>query len=303
MENRVLRYFVEMANERNMSRAAEKLHVTQPTMSRQLKELEEELGVKLFQRTNYAIRLTDEGEIFLRRAKDILALVDKTKAEFSSIEESGHYEVTLGCPETDSIKYIARSIQTLQQNGTTIVCHVHSGNAEDVLERLNKGLDDLSLVLDYVDTTRYNHIPLPAHETWGVIMKKDHPLAAKKRLTTDDLISESLIISRQAAEQIFPVWFGENMDRLHIAASFNLAFNGALFVREGIGIMISLDKLVNTSEHNDLVFRPITGVADAQLKLVWKKNQPLSKAAELLIHAIREELSATTLDFNETMNH
>lgn len=291
MENRVLRYFVEMANEKNMSRAAEKLHVTQPTMSRQLKELEEELGVKLFQRTNYAIRLTDEGEIFLRRAKDILSLVDKTKQEFRSTEDPSHYAVMLGCPETDSIKYVVRAVQGLHRRGIPLMCHIHSGNAEDVLERLSKGLDDFSLVLDYVDTTRYHHIPLPAHETWGVLMKKDHPLAAKKRLTTDDLIEEKLIISRQAAEQIFPVWFGENVDRLHIAATFNLAFNGALFVREGMGIMITLDKLVNTGESSDLTFRPITGVADAQLKLVWKKNQPLTKPAALLIDAIKEELS------------
>lgn len=293
MENRVLRYFVEMAAEKNMSKAAEKLHVTQPTMSRQLKELEEELGVKLFHRTNYAIRLTDEGEIFLRRAKDILSLVDKTKAEFRSQEDPTHYEVTLGCPETDSIKYVARAVQNVHNQGIPMVCHVHSGNAEDVLERLSKGLDDFSLVLDYVDTTRYHCIPLPAHETWGVIMKKGHPLAEKKRLTTDDLIKEKLIISRQAAEQIFPVWFGENADRLHVAATFNLAFNGALFVQEGMGIMISLDKLVNTGEYSDLVFRPITGVADAQLKLVWKKNQPLSKAAQILIQAIKEELYVT----------
>ena len=291
MENRVLRYFVEMANEKNMSRAAEKLHVTQPTMSRQLKELEEELGVKLFRRTNYAIRLTDEGEIFLRRAKDILSLVDKTRAEFRSSEDPTHYEVTIGCPETDSIKYVARAVKNLHERGIPMVCHVHSGNAEDVLERLSEGLDDFSLVLDYVDTARYHHIPLPAHETWGVIMRKDHPLAARKRLTTDDLLPESLIISRQAAEQIFPIWFGENADRLHVTATFNLAFNGALFVREGIGIMISLDKLVNTGESSDLTFRPITGVADAQLKLVWKKNQKLTKAAQLLIDAIKEELS------------
>lgn len=294
MENRVLRYFVEMAAEKNMTRAAEKLHITQPTMSRQLKELEDELGVKLFYRTNYAVRLTDEGEVFLRRAKDILALVDKTKAEFQSSNEAAHYEVSIGCPETDSIKYVARAVQKLQSQGIPLMCHVHSGNAEDVLERLGKGLDDFSLVLDYVDFERYNHISLPAHETWGVILKKDHPLAAKKRLTTDDLITERLIISRQAADQIFPVWFGETTDKLHIAASFNLAFNGALFVREGLGIMISLDKLVNTGEYSDLTFRPITGVADAQLKLVWRKNQPLPKAASMLIEAIKEELFVST---------
>ena len=291
MENRVLRYFVEMAAEKSMSRAAEKLHVTQPTMSRQLKELEEELGAKLFQRTNYAIRLTDEGEIFLRRAKDILSLVDKTMAEFRSAEDPSQYEVSIGCPETDSIKYVARAVKNLQDRGIQLVCHVHSGNAEDVLERLNKGLDDFSLVLDYVDTARYYCIPLPAHETWGVIMKKDHPLAARKELTTDDLLTEKLIISRQAADQIFPVWFGENMDRLQVSASFNLAFNGALFVREDLGILITLDKLVSTGEHSDLVFRPITGVADAQLKLVWKKNQSFPKAAQLLIDALKEELS------------
>ncbi len=290
MENRVLRYFVEMANEKNMSRAAEKLHVTQPTMSRQIRELEEELGVKLYHRTNYAIRLTNEGEIFLQRAKDILRLVDKTRSEFRSAEDPAHYEVTVGCPETDSIKYVARAIRKLHDRGIPLLCHIHSGNAEDVLERLNKGMDDLSLILDYVDTARYHHIALPAHEMWGAVMKKDHPLAALKRLTTDDLLNEPLIVSRQASEQIFPVWFGENADRLHITATFNLAFNGALFVREGMGIMISLDKLVNTDEHSDLVFRPISGVADAQLKLVWKKNQPLPKPAALLIDAIKAEL-------------
>ena len=172
MENRVLRYFVEMANEKSMSRAAEKLHVTQPTMSRQLKELEDELGVKLFLRTNYAIRLTDEGEIFLRRAKDILSLVDKTKAEFRQPENPISYSISVGCPESDSIKYIARAVRKLHESGIPLICHVHSGNAEDVLERLNRGLDDQALVLDDVDSLRYHHIPLPAHDIWGVIMKK-----------------------------------------------------------------------------------------------------------------------------------
>ena len=289
MENRVLRYFVEMANEKNMSRAAEKLHVTQPTMSRQLKELEDELGVKLFQRTNYAIRLTDEGEIFLRRAKDILSLVDKTKAEFRQPEDPISYSISVGCPESDSIKYIARAVRKLHESGIPLICHVHSGNAEDVLERLNKGLDDLALVLDYVDTMRYRSIPLPARDTWGVIMKKDHPLAAHRRLTTDDLLSEPLIVSRQAAEQIFPIWFGDQADRLHIVASFNLAYNAALFVKEGIGIAVSLDKLINVGEHNELVFRPLTGVADSQMKLVWKQNSILSKSATLLIEAVKRE--------------
>lgn len=294
MENRVLRYFVEMAQEKSMSRAAEKLHVTQPTMSRQLKELEAELGVKLFCRTNYAIRLTDEGEVFLLRAKDILDLVDKTRAEFSAPKDPSRFEVSLGCPETDSIKYVARAVQTLRRSGTALVCHVHSGNAEDVLERLSRGLDDLSLVLDYIDTTRYHQLPLPAHETWGAVMRRDHPLAAKKRLTTDDLLAQELIISRQAAQQIFPVWFGEKADRLRVTASFNLAFNGALFVREGLGVMIALDKLVHTGEHSDLVFRPITGVADAQLKLVWRRGQPLKRGAQILAEAIQKELSAGT---------
>lgn len=289
MENRVLRYFVEMANEKSMSRAAERLHVTQPTMSRQIKELEEELGVKLFLRTNYAIRLTDEGEVFLRRAKDILSLVDKTRAEFSKSDDMHGYSVNIGCPESDSIKYVARAVKNLRDGGIPMVCHFHSGNAESVLERMNKGLDDLALVLDYVDTARYNHVPLPAHDAWGAIMKKDHPLAMHKRLTTDDLLGQPLIVSRQASEQIFPVWFGEKTDSLNVVASFNLAYNAALFVREGIGIAISLDKLVNVGENSDLVFRAITGVADSQMKLVWRKNAALSKSARLLVDAIKRE--------------
>lgn len=289
MENRALRWFVEMANERSMSRAAQRLHVTQPTMSRQLKELEEELGTKLFLRTNYAIRLTDAGEVFLRRAKDILALVDKTEDEFRKTKEKQIYSVNVGCPESDSVKYIARTVKKLRDGGVPMVCHFHSGNAESVLERLNKGLDDIALVLDYVDTVRYHCIPLPAHDIWGVVMKKDHPLATRKRLTTDDLLDEPLIISRQAAEQIFPVWFGDRRNRLNIVASFNLAYNASLFVKEGIGIAVSLDKIVNVSEHSDLVFRPITGVADSQMKLVWRQNTVLSKSAQLLINAIKRE--------------
>ena len=173
MEIRVLRYFLETAREGNITRAAERLHVTQPTMSRQLKDLEEELGKKLFVRTNYALRLTEAGLLLRKRAEDILDLVDKTETEFKMLDDTMGGEIFIGCPESDSLKYFARALKRVQELHPGIRCNITSGNSEDITEKLDKGILDFALVMEYVNPLKYNHLEIPAEDTWGVFMRKD----------------------------------------------------------------------------------------------------------------------------------
>ena len=297
MENRVLRYFVEMAKVGNMSKAAENLHVTQPTMSRQLKDLEYELKVKLFHRTNYNIRLTDEGLLFFNRAVDILNLVDKTKEEFVKKENSLSGNLFIGCPETDSIRYIARIITMLRNEGTHICTHLHSGNANDVMERLNKGLDDLIFTVHDITDSKYNILELPLLDQWGILLKKSHPLAMKKTVSLMDIETEPLIVAKQVYERIFPIWFpNERYLKLNISATYNLVYNGALFVMEGLGVCITFRKLISVDNDEVLTFRPLSGVPKASLKLMWKKNRPLTPQASIFLEKLKQEMQITQSD-------
>ncbi len=292
MENRVLRYFVEMARVGNMSKAASNLHVTQPTMSRQLKELEDELKVKLFHRTNYSIKLTEAGTLFLNRARDILSLVDKTKTEFVSSNKSLDGNLYIGCPESDSIRYIAKTVMLLKEQGINIRTHLHSANASDALERLNKGLDDLTFTVHDIRDSRYSIIDLPLYDQWGILLKENHPLAQKKAVSLEDIENEPLIVSKQGYEQLFPQWFSaDSYSKLNIAATYNLVYNGTLFVKEGLGICLIFSKLVSTEDNEGLTFRPLTGVPKASLKLIWRKNSPLSPQATVFLKVFKREFA------------
>lgn len=176
MEIRVLRYFLETAREGNMSRAAERLHISQPTMSKQIKEL----GAKLFIRSNFSVRLTDAGMLLRKRAEDILDLVDKTTAEFHALDDVGSGEIFVGASESESVKYFARAVKTIQEQYPGVRCNIFSGNMEDVTERFDKGLLDFAIIMSYVDLSKYNYLAVPASDTWGVIMRKDSPLAKKR---------------------------------------------------------------------------------------------------------------------------
>lgn len=297
MENRVLRYFVEMARVGNMSKAASNLHVTQPTMSRQLKELEDELKVKLFHRTNYSIKLTEAGTLFLNRARDILSLVDKTKAEFVSSEKSLDGNLYIGCPESDSIRYIAKTVMLLKEQGINIRTHLHSCNAYDAMERLNKGLDDLSFTVHDIRDGRFNVIDLPLYDQWGILLKESHPLANKKAVSLSDIEKEPLIVSKQGYEQIFPRWFSaDRYSKLNITATYNLVYNGTLFVKEGLGICLIFSKLVSTDNNEGLTFRPLTGVPKASMKLLWRKNNPLSPQANIFLDYFKKEFLDESLN-------
>jgi len=291
MEIRVLRYFLETAREGNMSRAAERLHISQPTMSKQIKELETELGAKLFIRSNFSVRLTDAGMLLRKRAEDILDLVDKTTAEFHALDDVGSSEIFVGAAESESVKYFARAVKTIQEQYPGVRCNIFSGNMEDVTERLDKGLLDFAIIMSYVDLSKYNYLAVPASDTWGVIMRKDSPLAKKEAVTLDDLYGLPLICSRQWMDQDFPRWFERNTEKLQIVATFNLVYNAAVMVREGIGYAISYDKLTDTGEASELCFRPLAGVPESEMYVVWRRYQTFTPVAELLLDELRRRFA------------
>jgi DNA-binding transcriptional LysR family regulator len=283
MDVRVLRYFVTVAREGSVTRAANFLHVTQPTLSRQIKELEEELGSRLFVRSNYSIKLTDEGMLLRKRAEDILDLVDKTKAEFLSLHDITGGDIRIGAAETYAMDYIAEAAENLFTQHPDIQYHLYSGNYEEVTERLDKGLLHFCLLVDPVDLTKYNQISLPAKDTWGVAMRKDNPLAEKKSIRPNDLIGLPLICSRQSLTHELSSWFGEKLDKLKIVVTYNLVYNASVLVNRGIGYLLCFDRLVNTSEESDLTFRPFRPKLESSLSIVWKKYQVFSPAEELFL--------------------
>lgn len=287
MELRVLRYFLEAAREGNITHAAERLHISQPTLSKQLKELEGELGKKLFVRGNYNVRLTDEGMLLRKRAEDILDMVGKTEEEFKALGEITGGDVRVGCAESDGMKYLARRVKSLQERYPRFRLHLYSGNTEDVEERLDRGLLDFAVLAQEVDLSKYNYLEMPGADTWGVVMRKDSPLAEKEAVRMKDLLHLPLICSRQGITEDYPKWFGEKVDTLNIVATFNLAYNAGILVREGIGYLITFDKLVNTGLDSDLCFRPLMPTLETKLYFVWKKYQVFTPVAELLLDDLR----------------
>ncbi|MDI3093406.1 LysR family transcriptional regulator [Priestia megaterium] len=298
MEVRVLRYFLAVAREGNITRAADFLHVTQPTLSRQLKDLEQELGKKLFIRSSHSVILTDEGMLLRNRAEEIVNMVDKLEAEFSSMEETIGGDVYIGGGETEAMKHIARVAKDVQLRYPNIRYHLYSGNEEDITERLDKGLLDFGILIQPADISKYNYLNIPAKDVWGVVMRKDSPLAVKKSIQAADLLNVPLICSRQAMKQTFSKnefadWFGEDFHKLNIVTTYNLAYNAAIMVEEGVGYAITLDKIVNTSTASNLCFRPLQPRLESGLNIVWKKHHVLSAAANAFLKELQEEFAHT----------
>ncbi|PLT28687.1 LysR family transcriptional regulator [Peribacillus deserti] len=296
MEFRVLRYFLTVAREGSITGAADFLHVTQPTLSRQLKDLEEELGKKLFIRSSHSINLTEEGMHLRKRAEEIVEMIDKLQAEFSSMEETISGDVYIGGGETDSMRLIARAAKELQIHYPNIRYHLYSGNEDDVTERLDKGLLDFGILIQPADLSKYNYVNIPAKDVWGIVMRKDSPLACKDTIQAADLLNVPLICSRQAMKQTFSkneftAWFGEEFDKLNIVTTYNLAYNAAIMVDEGIGYAVTIDKIVDTSSDSNLCFRPLKPRIESGLNIVWKKHQVFSAAADMFLRVIQEKFS------------
>lgn len=286
MELRVLRYFLAVAREETISGAAEALHVTQPTLSRQLMDLEEELGKTLFLRGKRRIALTEEGMFLRKRAQEIVDLVEKTESAFSATDKDIVGEVWIGGGETDAMRLIARAARELQAKHPHISCHLFSGNAEDVAERIDRGLVDFGIVVEPADLSRYDFIKLPVTDIWGVLMRRDSPLAEKQAIRPEDLHGLPLLCSRQPmVRNEISGWMGTNYEKLHVVTTYNLLYNASLMVEEGMGYALCLDKIVRTSEEGPLCFRPLEPRLEVGLDIVWKKHQVFSKAAaEFLNH-------------------
>lgn len=288
MEIRVLEYFLAVAREQSFSKAANALHLTQPTLSRQLKDLEEELGKQLFIRSSKKLSLTDDGMILRKRAEEIIELVRKTESEINNNDEQLSGDIYIGAGETDAVRILAKCFKTMISEHPDLHLHIESGDGIDVLYKLDKGLVDLALILGSIDTSKYDYINLPVYDTWGVLMRKDSALAEKEYITVDDLADEPLIISRQALhKKEINKWFDNRTDNLNIIATYNLAYNASLMAEENLGYVLTLDKLINTADSN-LKFTPLYPQTTIDIKLVWKKYQINSKAVERFVKKIEK---------------
>ena len=290
MEIRVLRYFIEIAREGNMSRAAETLHVSQPTLSKQMKELEKELGKKLFKRGSTTLTLTDEGMLLRKRAEDILEMVDKTTDEFKALDNIMGGDVQIGCAESYLIKYLARAIGQLKADYPLLRYHLSSGNTEQVTEKLDKGLRDFAVIAEPPSLSKYNYIEIPGSDVWGLLMKRDNPLTKKKTIVVDDLLGLDLICSDQAIKVDIPRWCGEKVDMLNFTGTTNLFYNGSVFVKEGLGSMLTFDRLADTGADSGLCFRPLSPALETKMYVIWKKYQVFTPIANLLINELKNIL-------------
>ncbi len=287
MEIKHLRYFLAVAREENMSHAAEFLHVTQPTLSKTLRALEDELGKNLFTRKSFSIKLTDEGMLLRDRATDLVAMADRIESEFISLDDITGGDIYFGLAESFVIKYLAREIHTLKQRYPNFTYHITSGDREQVTEKLDKGLLDFAVICEMPNTEKYEYITFPEADRWGVIMPKDHPLVKKKSIRVTDLIGQPLLCSEQSWEKEIKNWAGEHYSNLHLEGSYRLAYNASVFVKEGLGIMLSFDRLVNCSEEIGLVFVPLSPRLESKEYLIWNKHQTFTPIAERFLKQIK----------------
>ena len=290
MDIRVLQYFLAVAREESITRAAETLRMTQPPLSRQLKDLEDELGKKLLIRGSKKVTLTEDGMLLRKRAEEMIDLMEKTKAELTSSDENISGEIYIGGGETDAVSLFAQTAGKLQKKYPQIHYHIYSGDAEIVMEKLDKGLIDFGLLVGPVDVSRYDYTRLPISDIWGVLMRKDAPLAEKDVIRAEDLWDKPLILSHQAySGSDISVWLGRDVHKLNVVMTYNLIYNAAHFVKTGFGYAITLDKLINTTGNSELRFRPLYPTLEAGLCIVWKKHQVFSRASKQFLNQLRAE--------------
>ena len=247
-------------------------------------------------RGKYKVTLTPEGMILRKRAEEIIDLVEKTEAEFQSISDIITGDIYIGGGESDSMKYIDEIIKEIQIEFPDIKFHIYSGNAEDVMEKLDKGLLDFGILIQPVDFSKYDHLELPEKDRWGVIMRKDNPLSKKENITVDDLLNIPILASRQMSPKYskdsgFLDWFKDKYNELNITATYNLVYNAAIMVKAGVGCAVTLDKLADTSNESELCFRPLYPKLESGLDIVWKKYQIFSPAAKLFLDKLYKKFN------------
>lgn len=289
MELRTMRYFLAVAREENMTRAAELLHVTQPTLSKQLKALEDELGKKLFTRHSFSIQLTEEGILLRKRAEDLIRMADKITAEFLTLDNVLGGDVYFGLAESYQIRYLAAAIRKFKETYPDLHYHITSGDTEQVTEKLDKGIIDFAVLAQEPNTAKYHYLTFPAADLWGVVMPKDCKLAKKNAINVDDLSGLPLFCSEQGWNHDISKWCGNRMDKLRLEGSFRLSYNGSLFVREKLGYLLTFEYLIDTGPDSGLVFRPLTPKLETKIYFIWKKYQVFTPIAERLLEKMKVE--------------
>lgn len=295
MDIRILQYFLTVAREESITKAADILHMTQPPLSRQLKDLEDELGKQLLIRGSKKVTLTEDGMLLRKRAEELVALMDKTRAEMLASDENIGGDVYIGCAETEAITFFAKAAKNLQKKHSLIHYHIYSGDAEHVMDRLDKGLIDFGLLIGTTDTNKYDYMNLPLNDTWGIVMRKDSPLADKDVILPDDLWDKPLIVSHQTtANAQMRSWLKTDLSKLNVVATYDLVYNASRFAKEGFGYVIALDRLINTTGDSDLCFKPLFPTLEINLCIIWKKYQIFSKASNAFLKQLKEELKSIT---------
>ena len=292
MDIKALRYFLAVAREENMTRAAEQIHVSQPTLSKQLKTLEEELGQQLFIRHAFSVELTDEGQLLRKRAEDLVTMADKVMDEFSAMNDITGGDLYFGLAESYQIRLLAREIRRFKVKYPNLRYHITSGGTEQVLERLDKGILDFAVLVETPDYKKYNVLEFPETDKWVAVMHREHPLAVKQAIKPEDLFGVPLFCSEQSWNADIPRWAGEKMKDLQLEGSFQLSYNGAVFAAEQLGVLLTFDKLVNTGPESGLAARPLVPKLENKMYLVWKKYQMFSPIAEKFITQLGKRLQA-----------
>ena len=288
MDIRTLRYFLAVAREENMTRAAENLHVTQPTLSKALRSLEDELGKKLFVRHSFSIRLTDEGMLLRNRAEDLISMADKIEQEFISLDDISGGELYLGLAESYQIRYLARVIKDFKTRYPNLHYHITSGDTEQIADKLDKGLLDFLVLAELPDSRRYEYLAFPEKDVWGLVIPEEDLLAEKDVIRTEDLKGLPLFCSEQAWNGDIKMWAGSSFSKMKLEGSFRLSYNGSIFVREGLGYLLTFRHLIDTSKENGLVFRPLEPALKTALYIAWNRYQTFTPIAERFLQQLRE---------------
>lgn len=291
MELRELKYFLAVAREQSITKAAEALFITQPNLSRQMQNLEKEIGKQLFIRGTKRITLTEAGQLLRKRAEEIIELYNQTEAELSTPATGISGDIYIGGGESYVMGIIAKAARAVQRDYPNVKFHLFSGDSGTVSERLDKGLIDFGIFIEPFDLSKYDHLRLPQYDTWGVIMRKDSPLAEKDFITPEDLWDKPIIRSRQSiGKNKISEWFKKSSEELNIVATGNLLYNMSLLVEEGLGYAVTLDKIINTTGDSDLCFRPLYPELISHLDIAWKKYQVFPKCAEIFLKRLQEIL-------------
>lgn len=284
MEIRLLQYFLTVVREENISRAAEVLHVTQPTLSRQMSQLEEELGVQLFIRGRH-LALTDAGIMLRHRAEEVVTLMEKIESEFEEKNEVAGI-ISIGSGGLDAMNALLPVMEMFRQNYPKVRFQIHTNSADYIKERLNQGLLDFGLLLEPIDITKYDYIRMKEKEIWGLLLHRDHPLAAKEYITKEDLLGQPLITAdRLSVQKELENWFGDELSSLDIFATYNIITNVATLVDSKIASALAIKGAVYLFGNDRLVFRPLYPELAMTSVLAWKKFHPgFGAAGKFLEH-------------------